>query len=108
METEEEQQTYESVASDRNIDADAFAVYCKFNGISEDECDGYVISFEDAYVGDYDSLAHFAEQYYEMHAYDALKSMPIELVRAIDWEEVWESTLRHDFYEEDGYYFRNT
>lgn len=108
METEEEKRTYESVADDSNINADAFSVYCKFTGVSEDECDGYVRSFEDAYIGDYSSLAHFAEQYYEMTAYEALNSMPLELVRAIDWEEVWESTLRHDFYEEDGYFFRNT
>ena len=108
METEEEQQTYESVAHDRNIDADAFTVFCKISSISEDECDGYVLSFEDDYIGEYGSHAHFAEQYYEMTAYGVLNSMPLELVRAIDWEDVWESTLRHDFYEEDGYYFRNT
>lgn len=108
METEEEiKQTYESVAEDNNLAEDAFIAFCKAEAISADECDGYVVNFEDAFIGDYDSNAHFAEQYYEMNRSEQIGLVPLELYNAIDWDAVWESSLRHDFYEEDHFYFRN-
>ena len=108
MEIEEEtHQTYESVAADNNLAEDAFIAFCKAEAISADECDGYVTNFEDAFIGDYDSNEHFAEQYYEMCRPELINPISSELYSAIDWDSVWNSTLRHDFYEEDGFYFRN-
>lgn len=108
MENEEEiEQTYESVASDNNLNEEAFIAFCRAEAIHAEECDGYVVNFEDAFIGDYDSNAHFAEQYYEMVWSEQINSIAGELYNAIDWDEVWSSTLRHDFYESEGYYFRN-
>jgi len=109
MENEEEEtrQTYESVADDNSIAEDAFIAFCNAESISEDECDGYVVNFEDAYLGEYDSDAHFAEQYYEMNRPEDIDKVPSELYNAIDWDEVWSSSLRHDYYESRGFYFRN-
>lgn len=105
MDTEEdEQQTYESVAADNNIAEEAFIAFCEAESISADECDGYVSRFEDAFIGDYASNADFAENYYD---YNCDVVIPSELYRAINWDKVWDSTLRHDFYESNGYYFRN-
>lgn len=46
-------------------------------------------SFQEEYVGRYDSGAHFAREYYEEHYGDALTAVD-PLVFAIDWEAVWE------------------
>jgi hypothetical protein len=57
--------------------------------------------FEDAYMGEYSSEAAFAEQYAEMHG----EQIPSWIV--VDWEATWNYSLRYDFDEQDGYFFRS-
>jgi antirestriction protein len=73
------------------------------------ECFGY--SFEettlsqalDAYVGDYNSTEHFAEEYASEH--EDLNAIPLDLTACIDWQAVWNSALRFDFCEHNGCFF---
>lgn len=58
--------------------------------------------FEDAYVGQYDSEADFAEQYYDMCGEGNIPSWVV-----VDWQATWDSSLHYDFDEHDGYFFRN-
>jgi hypothetical protein len=56
-------------------------------------------SFNDAYYGEYDSQADFAQTFYE-ERYD---DFPTEI--AVDWQQTWEQSLRHDFQYQDGFIF---
>ena len=75
------------------------------------ECFGY--SFEettlsqalDAYVGDYASPEAFAEEYVSEH--EDLNSMPSYLTACINWQAVWNSALRFDFCEHNGWFFNS-
>ena len=56
------------------------------------------------YIGEYKSTADFAEYYCE----DYMETdIPSTLQGCIDWERVWESSLRHDISEYNGYYFND-
>jgi antirestriction protein len=58
--------------------------------------------FEEAYVGEYNSEAEFAEQYYDMCGDGKIPSWIV-----VDWDATWNSSLRFDFDEQDGYFFRS-
>ena len=74
------------------------------------ECFGY--SFEettlqqalDAYIGDYDSTEAFAEEY-TLETGSLPRDLPTWLQACIDWQAVWDSTLRFDFCEHNGCFF---
>lgn len=55
---------------------------------------------QDAYYGQHDSTADFAEFFYEN--YDTETVLPNYIV--VDWEATWERNLRHDFYFNDSGY----
>lgn len=57
----------------------------------------------DAYEGEYLNGAEFAE---EAEA-DTLDDLPDYLKYHIDWQAVWDAELSHDYFEQDGHYFRN-
>ena len=58
-------------------------------------------SFSDAYYGEYESGADFAEQF-ARDCCDIPSGMPSWI--EIDWQESWEN-LQYDFEEHDGYVF---
>lgn len=97
--------TYETVARDADIDPEAFEAFCLNQHIKTEECADYVEAFTDGYIGQFESEADYAEYYYNETT--NLFRLPSVLIRHIDWQGVWDSELRHDFYETDGYYFRN-
>ena len=57
--------------------------------------------FEVAYEGEFDSEAHFTE---EMIA-SMGENIPSWIV--VDYQATWDSMLRHDYWEEGNYFFRN-
>ena len=57
--------------------------------------------FQDAYYGEYESGAEFAEQFANDIGY-IHRDLPSWI--EIDWQESWEN-LSYDFHEEDGYIF---
>lgn len=62
-----------------------------------------VNKFNDAYIGVFDSHAEFAEYY--LNEYGRIEEVPVWIRDCISYERYWNSTLRYDFYEVDGYYF---
>ena len=61
--------------------------------------------FEEAYVGEYASGAEYAEQLAD--ELGELRNVPDYITNCIDWQHVWDSYLRYDFEEVNGYFFRN-
>ena len=61
---------------------------------------------EDNYRGQYESGGDLAEEY----ATDtgAISGTANWLLFAIDWQHVWDHTLRYDFHESNGHYWHNT
>ena len=57
--------------------------------------------FEDAYCGEYESGAKFAQELVE-DCYGIPNSFPCFV--EVDWEATW-SNLRYDYYEQDGFIF---
>jgi hypothetical protein len=75
-------------------DNDAIAAYIDEVGI-----DG-IGSFEDAYRGEYDSEAEFAEQWFvDIYSFEA----PDGIV--VDWQATWDTNLQYDFAYNNGYIF---
>lgn len=73
------------------------------------ECTGFVTPIHealDAFVGKYDSPEAFAEWYCLECYYESLTNLPTWLRQAIDLESVWHGTLRHEFTEGNGFFFR--
>jgi antirestriction protein len=60
---------------------------------------------QDAYAGQYDSEADFAESICEET--EGLSSLPAWLSACIDWRAVWNSALRFDYSNHAGFFFRN-
>jgi len=58
--------------------------------------------FEEAYMGEYDSEAHFTE---EMVANFSDSQLPSWIV--VDYQATWDSSMRFDYWEEDNYFFQN-
>jgi hypothetical protein len=84
---------YKSAMDDYN--EDAVKAYVKCCGI---EC---VSGFEDAYEGEFDRVEDFVEHHMEVH------DVEIPTWICVDHEATWNCSLRHDYYEENGFYFRN-
>ena len=57
---------------------------------------------EEVYRGEYRSDAAFAEDYYEQIGVD----IPNDLV--VDWDSTFDSSLRYDYSEDNGHYFRTS
>ncbi len=68
-----------------------------------DMCNGphCVDSFEEAYEGEYDRVEDFVEQFLD----NSGESIPSWVV--VDYEATWNYSLRYDYSEQDGFYFRN-
>lgn len=60
---------------------------------------------QDAYAGQYDSEADFAEELCE--EIGDTSSLPSWLAACIDWRAVWNSALRFDYCEHNGFFFSN-
>lgn len=60
-----------------------------------------------AFAGRYLTPESFCEDLCEEVDSEALEALPSYLRDCIDWELLWSSYLRHDYFEQDGYYFRN-
>jgi hypothetical protein len=84
---------YKSAVNDYN--EDAVKAYVECCGI---EC---VAGFEEAYEGEFDDVEAFVDSILENSGDD----IPSWVV--IDHEATWNCSLRHDYYEENGFYFRN-
>ena len=84
---------YKSLRED--YDPAAVDAYIELQG-----CVGCVDDFEDYYEGQFDSITDFVE--------NIMETMETELPSwiCIDYEMTWESSLSHDYCEQDGYYFR--
>jgi len=82
-------------------DLDEFMETLDDNGIETVE------QFQDAYAGQYDSAAAFAEQLCDDCGYLCETNLPSWIVNHIDWQAVWDCELRHDYTMSDvgGYFF---
>lgn len=58
---------------------------------------------QEAFAGQFESEAKFAEEV-SREQFD-LNAIPYELLACIDWQQVWDSCLRFDFVEQDGFFF---
>lgn len=61
----------------------------------------------EAFAGRYLTPESFCEDICEEIDSEALEDLPSYLRGCIDWELVWSIYLRYDYFEQDGYYFRN-
>lgn len=61
----------------------------------------------EAFAGRYLTPESFCEDICEEIESEALEDLPSYLRDCIDWELVWSSYLRHDYFEQDGYYFKH-
>ena len=57
-----------------------------------------VEQFEDAYSGQYRDGAEFSETLINDCGYLEESSLPTFITDHIDWEDVWECSLRHDYF----------
>lgn len=95
--------TYETVADKADIDAEAFEAFCDNQHISPEDSEEAVSDFQDAYIGYYNDPEDFIRDF----LWDDLASIPEIITSHVNWDDVWACELRHDFYEVNGYYFRN-
>lgn len=93
------------IAEEHGLDEDAFVGFCDNQHITADEAEEVISDFEEAYIGEFHSEAQFAENYADEQG--DLNHIPDYILGSIDWQDVWDGTLRHDFYEVNGHYFRN-
>lgn len=77
----------------------AFVVYYENGGDSDTS------NFQEAYAGEYDSGGEFAQQICE--EVEDLRNVPGYISSCINWDDVWESGLQYDYWEEQDFYFRN-
>lgn len=103
--SEKAQEIFEEVAHKYCVDAEALEAYCENMGIDAEDCEDNIDGFQEAFVGYYRSNEIFAECLFEEEG--VLDRVDSRLVGHIDWDGVWLSELRHDFFEENNYYFRN-
>ena len=61
---------------------------------------------QEAYVGTFQDGAEFAQTMSEELGYIP-HDLPSWIAYHIDWQGVWDYYLRHDYFEYNGYYFRN-
>ena len=57
-----------------------------------------IYNFDDFFVGVYDSISDFVDEYLEMMDID-LNNLPEVVKAGFDWEKAWHSDLRHSFYD---------
>ena len=57
-----------------------------------------VEQFEDAYSGQYKDGAEFSQTLIDDCGYLEESSLPTFITNHIDWEDVWECELRHDYF----------
>ena len=103
--TTETADRFAEVAEEYGLNEEAFIGFCDNQHITADEAEDAVSDFEDAYVGEFSDEAEFAQNYADEQG--DLNSIPDYILGSIDWQEVWDGTLRHDYYEVNGHYFRN-
>lgn len=60
----------------------------------------------EAYVGNYTDGAEFANSMAYELGY-ITKDLPSWIALHSDWQAVWDAELSHDYFEQDGHYFRN-
>ena len=84
---------YQEVMS--NYDENAVNAFLSLYSVSD------LHAFEEAYEGHYDRVEDFVENYLEMLG----ENIPSWIV--VDYEATWNASLRFDYNEEDGYYFRS-
>ena len=77
-------------------DYDSFMKELDDNGIETAE------QFEDAYAGQYDSGAAFAEQLCDECGYLSESNLPNFISNHIDWDAVWNCELRFDYFMVEG------
>ena len=104
--TEEVQELIDSISDMTSdiideADYDSFMKELDDNGIETAE------QFQDAYAGQYDSGADFAEQLCDQLGYLSESNLPNFISNHIDWDAVWNCELRHDYTMSDvgGYFF---
>lgn len=74
-----------------------------FETLSIDEI---VEQYDETYAGQYDSPAEFTEELlHDTSFFDGIEND--DVIHYFDYQQYWDSMLRHDFFEIDGYYFRN-
>lgn len=99
------------------LNAETFDAVKTFSLLSDDDQSMMVAYYEatgsfdweeaqEAYVGSYADGADFAKSLCEEAGY-IHKDFPDWIVNHIDWQAVWDAELHHDYFEYDGYYFRN-
>ena len=90
----------EVLCIENGIDHDAFIVYCENLHITKD-FETHVDDFMDAYNGCWDNFLKFAED-----LFDQTMDVPDHLAFYIDYE-AFARDLSHDYWEHNGYIFRN-
>ena len=91
FDSEEEEEKFQELCE--NYPQKAVEIYYENIGNFDD--------FEEAYEGEYDSDAHFTEEWIANMG----DNIPSYIV--IDYQATWDSALRYDYWEEDNYFFRN-
>lgn len=82
-------------------DQDALIAYIMMNGA--DYFQDSIDNFEDAYCGQHDSLADYAEE-----LVSDCYNLEIPSFVVIDWQATWDCNLRHDYQvSDDNHVFRN-
>ncbi len=94
LEFDDEEQEEEFQKLCENYPQQAVEIY--YNNI------GNLDDFEDAYYGQFNSEADFAEEICSQFSDHQLPSWIV-----IDYQRTWDSALRYDYWEEDGYFFQN-
>jgi hypothetical protein len=79
-----------------NNDEDAVNAFLSLYSVSD------LHAFEESYEGHYDDVRDFVENYLE----NLGENIPSWIV--VDYEATWNASLRFDYNEEDGYYFRSS
>lgn len=91
----------EAVEQDEYIDALSFDRDAFIAFLNEDNY--YTVNdFEDAYVGSFDDVESFAK-----NETDGLYDVPGFIEMYIDYEKMGDDFLMSDYFESNGYYFRN-
>jgi hypothetical protein len=83
------------IKAGEHIGYDVVDAFIDYHGVS------YAEHTEDAYRGNYNSGAEFAEEYY-----NDIGDIPSFLV--VDWEATWDQSLSYDFDFVDGYVFSSS
>jgi hypothetical protein len=84
------------ISAGENVGYDVVDAFIGYHGVS------YAEHAEDAYRGNYNSGADFAEEFYN-EIYDDVPSFLV-----VDWEATWDQSLSYDFDFVDGYVFSSS